>query len=544
MKVFGKFTVAGMMLVIVACAAPAGQTAEPTAAIEPPKRERILRLDESPVGEIDPAKATDFADTVLMVNLYDTLTYPKRGTPGVDPLLAVDWKIEGNSYTFKLRDGVRFHSGNTLTSDDVVFSYNRLMTMGQGFSNLLVDRVDKVEAIDPLTVRFTLKAAYAPFLAALVKVPIVDSKTVMTHKKDGTFGEYGDYGAEWLSSHSAGTGAYMVENQNPQSETMMVKFPDHFMGFSTRAPDRVQYRYGMEAATVRAALSRGDHEISSLWLPPEVLSALAKEKGMALYSEGGATGEYVKLNTMRAPTDDVHCRQALTYAVDYAAALAFLRVNEQFSIGIPANGPIPSGMLGHDDSPVYAQDMERAKQELSKCKYKPSDVPLEIAWIAETPAREKNALLMKQNFEALGFKVNITKVPWALLTELVSKPETTPNAVEIAVGAVTPDTDSLVYNMYHSSLAGTWMSAEQLSDAKVDELLEKGRSEPDPDTRKGIYGQLNTRLKELAPTICLFEATYIYAMRDVVNVPALKDPTKRVFDGGFNLVFREIDVVE
>lgn len=544
MKVFEKFTITGIMLLIVACAAPAVQTAEPTAAIEPPKQERILRLDESPVGEIDPAKATDFADTVLMVNLYDSLTYPKRGAPGVDPLLAVDWKIDGKSYTFKLHEGVRFHSGNILTSDDVVFSYNRLMTMGQGFSNLLVDRVEKVEVIDPLTVKFTLKSDYAPFLAALVKLSIVDSKTVMAHQKDGEYGKFGDYGAEWLSSNDAGTGAYKVEKQNPQSETMMTKFSDHFMGFSTQAPDRVQYRYGMEASTVRAALSRGEHEISSLWLPPEVISALAKEKGIALYSEGGATGEYVKLNTKRAPTDDVHCRQALTFAVDYAAAINFLKVNEQFSIGLPANGPIPSGMLGHDDSPVYTQNMEMAKQELAKCKYKPKDVPIEIAWIAETPAREKNALLMKASFEALGFTVNVTKVPWALLTELVSKPETTPNAVEIAVGAVTPDTDSLVYNMYHSSLAGTWMSAEHLSDAKVDELLELGRSETDPGKRKEVYGQLNTRLKELAPTICLFEATYIYVMRDYVRVPALMDPTKRVFDGGFNLVFREIDVVK
>lgn len=532
-----------MVLVLAACASPA-PVAEPAAAVEAPKKERILRLDESPVGEIDPAKATDFADTVLMVNLYDTLVYPKRGAPGVDPLLAAEWKIDGNSYTFKLRDGVKFHSGNTLTSEDVVFSYNRLMALGQGFSNLLVDRVEKVEVIDPLTVKFTLKAAYAPFLAALVKVAIVDSKTVMLHKKDGTFGDYGDYGAEWLSSNDAGSGAYMVEKQNPQTETMMVKFPDHFMGFSTYAPDRVQYRYGMEATTVRAALSRGEHEIADLWLPPEVLAALAKEKGISLFSEGGATGEYVKLNTKRAPTDDVHCRQALTFAVDYAAALNFLKVNEQSSIGIPANGPIPSGMLGHDDSPVYTQDMERAKQEQAKCKYKPSEVPLEIAWIAETPAREKNALLMKANFEALGYKVNITKVPWALLTELVSKPETTPNAVEIAVGAVTPDTDSLVYNMYHSSLAGTWMSAEHLSDSKVDELLEQGRSEPEPDKRKVIYGQLNTRLKELAPTINLFEATYLYAMRDVVQVPALRDPAKYVFDGGFNLIFREIDIVD
>ncbi len=136
--------------------------------------ERVLSLDEAPVGEIDPAKATDYADTVLMINVYDTLVFPKKGAPGVDPLLATEWETDGKTYTFKLKDGVKFHSGNPLTAEDVVFSYNRLIALGQGFSSLFVDKVEKVEAVDPLTVKFTLKEAYAPFLASLVRLQVVE----------------------------------------------------------------------------------------------------------------------------------------------------------------------------------------------------------------------------------------------------------------------------------------------------------------------------------------------------------------------------------
>ncbi len=223
--------------------------------------ERVLRLDESPIGEIDPAKATDYADTVLMSNIYDTLVYPKAGGPGVEPLLATEWTTDGNSYTFKLKDGVKFHSGNPLTADDVVFSLNRMIAMGQGFSSLFAGRVEKAEAIDPLTVKFTLTEPYAPFLAALVRLPVVDAKTVMANKADGKHGEFGDYGEAWMSSHDAGSGAYKVESQNPQSETVMVKFPDYFLGFAENAPDKVRYRYGLEAPTVRALMSRGEHDI-------------------------------------------------------------------------------------------------------------------------------------------------------------------------------------------------------------------------------------------------------------------------------------------
>jgi peptide/nickel transport system substrate-binding protein len=135
----------------------------------------------------------------------------------------------------------------------------------------------------------------------------------------------------------------------------------------------------------------------------------------------------------------------------------------------------------------------------------------------------------------------VVKVPWALLTEQVTKPETAPHAVEISVQAVTPDADSLLYNMYSSKVPPTWMSAEHLSDAKVDALLDQGRSEPDPAKRAEIYRALDARLRELAPTLYLYDLTGVFTARDVVTIPALSDKTKRYFDN-FNLVFREMSV--
>ncbi|PIP00135.1 ABC transporter substrate-binding protein [Pleomorphomonas carboxyditropha] len=506
--------------------------------------ERVLRLDESPVGEIDPAKATDYADTVLMQNLYDTLVEPKKGGPGVDPLLASEWAADGTAYTFKLRPDVKFHSGNPLTADDVVFSLNRMIAMGQGFSNLFAGRVEKAEAVDPHTVKFTLASPYAPFVAALARLPIVDSKEVMARKADGKYGEFGDYGEAWLSAHDAGSGAYTVESQNPQTETVMGKFSGYFLPFAENAPDKVHYRYGVEAPTVRALMSRGEHEISDLWLPPEVIRAMAAEPGMKLLQEAGATGEYIKLNTARAPLDDVHCRRALSYAFDYGNTLKILKINDTISQGIPMKGPLPSGLVGYDPSlPDITQDMAKAKEELAQCKYDPKSSPLDIAWIAEVPARERIALLMQAAFSQLGFPVNVIKTPWVLVSDQVTKPETAPHAVEIAVAAVAPDPDSLLYNMYSSKVPPTWMSAEHLKDDKVDELLEAGRSEADPAKREAIYKELNVRLRDLAPTIYAYEFTGVFVARDAVAVPTLEDPAQRTLDN-FNLVFRTMSVAD
>jgi peptide/nickel transport system substrate-binding protein len=518
--------------------------ASPLFLASPSHAERVLRLDESPIGEIDPAKGTDYADTVLSINLYDTLVMPKKGGTGVEPLLATEWSVDGNVYTFKLRSDVKFHSGNMMTADDVVFSLNRLIAMGQGFSSLFAGRVEKAEAVDPHTIKFTLSAPYSPFVAALVRLQIVDSKTIMANKADGKYGEFGDYGEAWLNSHDAGSGAYKVESQNPQSETVMVKFPNYFLGFAESAPDRVRYRYGIEAPTVRALMSRGEHDIADLWLPPEVIRALANEKGNQLLMEAGATGEYIKLNTARAPLDDVHCRLALTYAFDYANTQKILKINDKYTQGVPMKGPLPSGLMGYDSSlPDFKQDMAKAKEELAQCKYDPKTSPIDIAWIAEVPARERVALLMQASFSQLGFPVKVVKTPWALVSEQVTKPETGPHAVEIAVAATTPDPDSLLYNTYSSKVPPTWMSAEHLKDDKVDALLEAGRSESDPAKRETIYKELNKRLRDLAPTIFAYEFQGVYVARDAVKVPDLSDASRRTLDN-FNVVFRNISVNE
>ena len=499
----------------------------------------VLRLDESPIGELDPAKATDYADSILMFNMYDTLVMPKQGTTGFDPMLAESWTAEGSTYTFKLRKDVKFQSGNSMTADDVVFSLNRMKAIGQGLSYLFTD-VDKAEAVDASTVKFTLKKPSAPFVASLVRLPIVDKKLVMEHLDKGD-GEMKDWGQAWLDTHAAGTGAYTVVSHNPQSETVMKKNPAYFLGIPAAAPDEVDFKYGLEAATVRTLITQGKHDISSQWLPPEVLKALAAD-GAQLFTEKGTSEFYIKLNTAKAPFDDPECRLAVSYAFDYSAGIKMVAIKDKVSQGSPSTGALPVGMLGSlPEGDVIKQDLAKAKEHLAKCKYKPADMKVELSWIGEVPLEERFALLLQANLSQIGVKADVKKVPWALFTEMVTKPENTPNVSQVFVNSVTGDPDTLLYGMYHSSAAGTWMSPEYLKDAKVDELLDKGRAAPEAD-RAAIYQELNKRLKEIAPTIFAQDQTAVFAASKRVTAPALSDPKKAFGLAGFGFSFRLIEV--
>src|SRR5438270_5558690 len=93
----------------------------------PSVAETLFRLDASAPGEADPGKGIDYVGSVLAFNLYDALVAPGQNGAPIAPLLASAWKVEGNDYTFTLRPDVKFHSGDPLTADDVVFSFKRLM---------------------------------------------------------------------------------------------------------------------------------------------------------------------------------------------------------------------------------------------------------------------------------------------------------------------------------------------------------------------------------------------------------------------------------
>lgn len=528
LKTFAAALVAASALTAVT-AATAGIAAAQT----------VLRLDEVAVGELDPGKASDYADSILMFNVYDTLVIPNQGAPGHQGLLAESWTSEGNSFTFKLRPGVKFHSGNPLTAEDVVYSLDRMKALGQGLSYLF-EVVEKAEAVDESTVTFTLKNVYSPFVASLVRLPIVDKKLVMANLGEG---EMKDWGQAFLSANDAGSGAYKVSAHNPQQETVMEKNADYFLGVPEKAPDTVRMRYGLEAATVRTLIAQGEHDISSQWMPPEVLKSLAAG-GAQLLTESGTSGFYIKMNTTKAPLDDAECRLALASAFDYDAGIKMVAISDAVSQGKPSTGAILQGMLGANPPEMaFKRDLEAAKAHLAKCKYKPEDINLELSWIGEVPLEERFALLMQANFAEIGIKSEIRKLPWALFSEQVSKPENTPNISQLFVSSVTGDPDTLLYGMYHSTAKGTWQSPEYLEDAEVDKYLDEGRTAVDDAGRTAAYSALNKRLVEVMPSIYAYDQVAVFAASKRVSVPALSDPSKafNLSAFGFNFRFMEMN---
>ncbi|MBM3560856.1 MAG: ABC transporter substrate-binding protein, partial [Alphaproteobacteria bacterium] len=499
-------------------------------ATPPASAETVLRVGEADHGDIDPHQGTLFADSILQYNIYDTLVYPALDGSGrgIVPHLAerIDVDATGTLYTVKLKPNVKFHSGNTMSADDVVFSMNRVLAIKKGYSFLFDGWVEKSTAKDPLTVEFKLTKPYGAFYASLVRLGIVDAKTVLANKQAGPHGEFGDYGAAWLLLNSAGTGAYRVVSHERTVQTELRKFKDYFLGVGPKAPDVVRFRYAMQDLTVVTLFRQGELDLVRPLVQPETKRELLKISGVTLAPEAGVQSFFLMMNNAKAPFDDPACRRAFAYAVDYESIHSLEDVTPELRGAKPAKGPLMETHPGFDPSlgEFAKRDLAKAKAELANCKYKPGAQRIQIVWMSANRKTERFALLLQNNWKDLGFESDIEPRVWAHFTEQVAKPETAPMVVPIYVSTPVPDPDSYLFQSYHSSRHGQWAAASYFKDAEVDRLLEQGRGMPVGPERTALYQKANQRIRELQPVIFGLQQVNLIPKRDTFVWPNLERP--------------------
>lgn len=499
--------------------APA-DTSAPAATQAPAAGAKVLRVSFSWPNKIDPAVGNDYVGSTSLANLYDTLIFPNKAGL-VDPWLAEKWETsaDGLTWTFHLRQGVKFHSGNSLKASDVVYSYNRLKTIGQGYAYLVIADVDSINAPDDSTVVFKLKNPSALFLPSLVRLYVLDEATVKANAKaSGPYADKGDYGMEWLQTHDAGSGPYKVKEFPLEQYLLMSKNTDWWGKFAANAPDEVRFIGTTEAATIRSLLQNKQLEISDQWQSFEAYQALEKMDGLKIAALQSFSSFYYMLNNKKAPTDDVHCRRAIDYAFDYNAAIGLEWPGTKQMVG-----PVPAALAGHDPNVfMFTRDLDKAKAELAQCKYANSLAanPIKVQWVAEVPDEEKYALLFQANMADIGMKVDIQKVPWLSLVENTSKLDSSPNVATIYVSADLPEAGLMLKQRYHSSTAGTWQQVEWLKDPALDKEIDDALATIDNQSRFTQYAKIQAELVDKAVSLWIYDQVEKHAYRDCVDWPA------------------------
>ena len=350
----------------------------PQAMAETPKDTLVIAKNINDLISLDPAEDYELSGIEIIANAYDRIMRfePTDITKLVGgAAVSVTVSDDGKTFSFKMRPGMKFASGNPVTAMDAAFSLQRVIKLEKTPVFLLnqlgwtKDNVDQmVSAPDESTLKVTIGVDFAPSLVyALLSAgvgSVVDMKLAMENQKDG------DLGYGWLKTHSAGSGAYVVKSWKPNESVVFESNPNYRGGEAKLK--RVIMRHIPEAAAQRLALEKGDIDIARD-LTPDQVAGLEGNKDVAISAVPQALLYYIGMNLKTKELQDVRVRQALRYLIDYdGMANSFLKGSMQVHQSFWASGFWAS----LDDNP-YKLDPAKAKSLLKDAGY-PDGLSLDL----------------------------------------------------------------------------------------------------------------------------------------------------------------------
>jgi peptide/nickel transport system substrate-binding protein len=363
------------------------------AAAQGKKDSVVIGMGLEPPG-LDPTSAAAAAiGEVTHFNVLEGLT--KINADGkVTPLLAEGWTISPDlkTYTFKLRQGVKFQNGDPLTSADVKFSFERGGNEKSSNKDKAFLGTFKVEAPDPATVVLTLNDPNPDFLFRLG----FNTAVILNEKSAAT-----------TATNPVGTGPYKLENWAKGSSVTLVKW-DGFRDAAKIKINKVTFRFISDAAAQVAALLAGDVDAFPRFGSYQSVPQFKADQRFAL-TMGGTEGKTIlAVNNTKKPFDDVRVRRALAHAVDRKAIID----GAMNGFGTPIGShyvPIDPGYV--DLTGMYPHDAGKAKALLQEAGVK---TPLEVTLTLPPPnyARRGGEVIAEQ-LRAVGINAKIENVEWA-----------------------------------------------------------------------------------------------------------------------------------
>jgi peptide/nickel transport system substrate-binding protein len=475
------FSVMGVLL--IACIANAGT---------PPDVLVVGQIAEP--KSLDPHAVTAVNDFRILMNIYDGLVQYKSGTLEVEPALASKWTIseDGLVYTFTLKQGVRFHDGTELTAEAVKFNFDRMLDKTHPFHetgpfplSFFFSAVKNVQALDKLTVQFTLDAPFAPFLSNLAYPTglIVSPEAVKKYGK-----EYG--------RHPVGTGAFKFVKWDSNSQVVIDRNDDYWAG----APSlkAVVFRPITDANTRVAEMMAGGIDMM-VEVPPDNLKDMAKDSSFQIHEQAGPHLWFLILNAKEGPFKDKKMRQAINYAIDKKAIVE----NILQGTAIVADGPTPPAFAwAHNDQlKPYPYSPEKAKALIKEAGFENAELTF---YVTEGGSGMLDPVAMGTAIQAdlakVGLKVKIETYEWNTFLGKVN-PGLEGKADMAEMAWMTNDPDTLPFLALRTS---AWpdkggFNSGYYSNPEVDKLLEAARQSTNQEERAKLYKDMQTIVYDDAP---------------------------------------------
>jgi peptide/nickel transport system substrate-binding protein len=495
------------------------ETDDPGAA---PAEGDIIFGTTDTVVTLDPAKAYDFASSNILFNVGETLVGFPPGQTEPEPLLAesVDVSDDGLTYTFTIREGVTFHNGHELTSEDVKFSLERVVDMAHpaGAWSLLAG-IESIDTPDPQTAVITLGQPNSTFLPRLAyTVATIVPSDGHYPAPDATIEEEDaeeleQAAEEFVQEDLVGTGPYTVGEFRVGESITLEANPDYWG--DAPANDRVMIRFFQTSSQMKIALESGEIDVAHRDFSPDEQADLETNADVqVIQGEGGRT-RYIVLNPFFDEVADVEVRQAIAAGIDRE------RIAEDvFNNTVePIYSMIPPG---YPESVPYFEEYD--DQEPSDFIDEPVSFSLHYGGERYGPTEPSLVQVIERSLEETGlFEVELVSTEWAQFTEEAWPGED--GQYPVFMLGWNPDyidPDTYVEQFYWSE----GFVGSMYNDAEMDELVLAEQAELDDSVRTDLFDQIQRKAADDVVNIPLFqELPYVFARPEISGLEDTMDET-------------------
>ncbi len=460
---------------------------------EPSADQDLIIATLSDAVSLDPHGSNDVPSAKVCYNIYESLVVFDEDSV-LQPLLATEWEaVDELTWEFKLREGVLFHDGSELTAEAVKASFDRLLDPEIASPRLfLFSMLEEVVVVDDYTVQFVTQFPFAPLPAHLAHSggAIISLNAIEADYEEMAAGnEPGSF----LAENPVGTGFFKLESWEPGNQLVMVRNDDYW-GENARL-DSVTFKVVPESLTRLSELETGFAHIADP-VEPSDMSRVEAMDNARMDVTSVTVMAYIGYNCDKPPFDDVRVRQAISMAINKEDIIA----GAYEGTAIPAEGPIAPGVFGHDPTiSGLPYDKDMAAELLAEAGY--ADGFSTTIWTNDNPVRIMIAEYVQSELRDLNIEVDVEVIEWGAYLEGTAAGD----HEMFILGWSTPtlDADYAVYALFHSDNVGDPGNRAFYRSDVADELLDRGRQEPDPNERLAIYSELQEILIEDAPMLYL-----------------------------------------
>ena len=466
-----------------------GETKDPA---ELTQKDTLIVAKSEDITSLDPAEAINQKSFSIYCQIFEGLVRYNSETGEVDPCLATEWEqVDDTTWHFTLREGVKFHDGNEMTSEDVVFSFQRIMD--SGIASSYVDYIDSVEADGDYAITMHLKMPYAQVIQALTYPAAVVVSKAAAEADGDKFGQ-----------SPVGTGPYVFKERMAADSITMEAFADYW-GEKAKTQNLI-FKVIPEGSQRTIMLENGEADIVCDVLPNDA-SRVEEASNLTLINETGYKyyAMYFKCDSS-TPVGDKLVRQAIEYAIDKQSIVDAV-MSGYAQVGSLLTTPPTVGYNAEKDrGNLY--DVEKAKELLAEAGYA-DGFELEV-YVRSGQIYEEIATIIQDQLSEVGITVKQNVLESNKIDEMVYSGEEVPVRLSF-YNNICGDTDFIMQKLLPTTYGQVYFNDEMV------DLITRARAETDATARQAIYDEFHDLMAEDVPQISLFYEEILMGMQSTTT---------------------------